>query len=205
MGRTRVHEVTLRLDDMSELFERGNPDPFSESYRPQSYTSGIEFIANEVYTDPSRKVVRATILLPPEHVAPGLEERTREAMGRYCRAQLENVRHDLRSVVWTGSRALVAALALLFLLTAASRLLPGSGFLLQVLKEGMSVAGWVALWFPVQSLTYDLWTHRIDRSVYTRIMDMDLSIRAEAPAGGPRGVALPEEVPGGSDGERTPQ
>lgn len=182
LGRGSDYEVTLRLTTIDALFERPTFEPFSESFEPYSYTSGVDFIANEIYADPSRKRIRATIELPADQITSDLEERARAAVRRYCRAQLKETEHNHQALVWTGSRSLALALVLLIGLVGASRLLAGyDNLLIQILKEGLSILGWVALWLPIQSLTYDVWTQRIDRAVYTRVMNMDLTIRAAEP------------------------
>ena len=49
--------------------------------------------------------------------------------------------------------------------------------LLQVISEGLSVAGWVALWFPLELLSFTVWQHRLDKRIYTMLASMELEIQ----------------------------
>ncbi len=69
--------------------------------------------------------------------------------------------------------------AALFAFIGASRLVNNENDLfLQIISEGLAVAGWVALWFPLESLTFTVWQHRLDKRIYSLLMDMELAIQS---------------------------
>jgi hypothetical protein len=175
---TRTYEIELRLGDIRHLFEKPELSPFSPAYREYSYTSGIEYIAGELYANTSYRAVQATILLPAEQVEEDTEEQARAARRRYCSAKLQDIQHDLAATLWRGLRALCAALVALFAFIGASKAVDGdTSVFLQVISEGLSIAGWVALWFPLESLTFTLWQHWLERMIYTRLRDMELTVQ----------------------------
>ena len=172
-----AYNIVLRLGDIGHLFTKPDISPLSDDYQEYSYTSGLEFIADELYANSSYSRVEATIVLPVEAVEPGLETRVREGVKRYCRGRLKYFEHDIRATRWRGGRALLVAFVALFLFIGASRLVHSeSSLLLQIISEGLAVAGWVALWFPLETLTFKIWEHRLDRRVYALLTEMEITI-----------------------------
>jgi hypothetical protein len=178
MAQRRVFEITLPLADVNHLFRTPDLSPFSERYREHSYTSGIEYIAGELYANTSYRAVKATIVLPPERIEADTEERIRAAVRRYCSAKLRDIQHDLAATRWRGLRALLVALVALFVFIGASKVVHSDELLfLQIISEGLSIAGWVALWFPLENLTFTIWQHWLEREIYTKLRDMELTIQ----------------------------
>jgi hypothetical protein len=87
-----VLRVTLNYKDIGWLFRLPDVTPVSEDFEVYSATYGIEFIVNELRANSSIKCVETTIVLPRDQITPNLEQRTREAVRRYCRvpSQVDN-------------------------------------------------------------------------------------------------------------------
>lgn len=174
-----AYNVVLQLGDIGHLFTKPDLSPLSDDYQEYSYTSGIEFIADELYANPSYSSVRATIRVPASCLEPGLEEKVGAAIRRYCKGRLQYIEHDIGATRWRGVRALLAGSVALFLFIGAAQLVGTSeNAILGIVSEGLAIAGWVALWFPLETLAFKVWEHRLDRRVYSRVMDMELSIQA---------------------------
>lgn len=177
MAARPIYEVTLHLHDIREVFHQPAADPFSERFTHHSYTSGIEFIANELAASRSKKPVRATLVLPPDQIGPGLEERTRAAVRRYCRSQLVKLDQELRMAHRRIIRSFVVALVAMFALFGTAALLTSSRqFIPEVIAEGLIIAGWVLLWFPLDELLSTLHYEQSHRVVYRRLMAMEVVI-----------------------------
>jgi len=43
---------------------------------------------------------------------------------------------------------------------------------------GIEITSWVVLWFPLDTLFFSVWQHRLDRRAYRLVRDMDLHLRA---------------------------
>jgi hypothetical protein len=174
-----VYNVTLRLGDIRELFGKPEIDPFSERFADHSHTSGIEFIADELYSSPSLKSVHATVILPPDTLEPDLEQRTRAAIRRYCRSRLVEKGQAIRAAQGRIGRSFLVAIVALFVLNGMATVLLRSGvFFGEVIGEGLVIAGWVLLWFPLDELLVTLHYDRLHRAIYGRLMEMGLTIRA---------------------------
>ena len=172
-----VYSIVLQLGDIGHLFTKPDMSPLSDDYQEYSYTSGLEFIADELYANSSYSQVKATIVLPVEEVEPGLESRVREGVKRYSLGRLKYIEHDIQATRWRGVRALLIAFVALFVFIGASILVyDETNLLLQIASEGLAVAGWVALWFPLESLTFKVWEHRLDRKVYNLLAEMEITV-----------------------------
>src|SRR6266704_5134271 len=81
MSKEQLHEITLHLDDIQDLF--ADPEPGSDRY-----VSGMDYLYSELKTSSPRErlreKVKLTIELPREKIAEGLVERTTEKVKRYC-------------------------------------------------------------------------------------------------------------------------
>ncbi len=177
MADKDVFKITLQLGEIDEFFSAPKLSPLSENYRVHSNVAGIEFIGNELYANTSYKTVTAKLLLPNEKIEPDLLEKTKAGVRRYSQARLRDVEQELRATRWRGLRVLIAALIVLFVFVGAAKILARTETLIpQIIAEGLSIAGWVALWFPLELLTITFWQHRLDRKIYTLLSGMELSI-----------------------------
>ena len=80
MNRNQIYETTLYLDTIEQFFSKPDLSPLSEQYREYSSTSGIEYLAKELYAQPKIKEVRVTIVLPADMIAADLEQKTKAAV-----------------------------------------------------------------------------------------------------------------------------
>lgn len=182
-----IYALDLRLLQVEHLFSAPGLSPFSPEYREHNYTSGIEFIADELYANTSYNRVRLTLVLPPDQITPGLETEIRTAIGRYCRGRLKDIEHQIHASRWRGRRALLLAILALIVFTSAAILLasvitPENAIILGVVSEGLAIAAWVALWVPLEMLLFTVWEHRLDYKIYTLLLDMELIIEPAAVA-----------------------
>lgn len=177
MADRRVLETTLELDAMEELFVAPTTSPLAANYRPHSYTSAIEFIAGELYAETSITRVRATFVLPPAEVDRAAAIDLPSAIGRYSAAKLRDLEQDVRGTYWRGRRATVVAVAGLFLFVGlATFILEFDGLLPEVIGEGLFIAGWVLLWWPLETLFFDIWEHRLDQRIWRAVSDMEVTV-----------------------------
>jgi hypothetical protein len=173
----KVLRVTLQYTDINSLFERPDISPFSEDFSEYSTVSGIEHICGELQANPSLKRMEATILLPPEQITHSLEQRTREAIRRYCLAREREVVQSERALRWRALRALAIALILFVAYALAQWSLQGSDILiLNLIVEGLDILIWVGLWFPLDALVFGLLSYDLNSESYKRASEMQLKI-----------------------------
>jgi len=174
MSAGKTNEVRIELASLRELFQAPEPDPLSG--RPHADT-GIDRILNKVRPGP-RGPVRATIVLPAKEGAADLEARTRAALRQYCDVRIEQGNNDKASLRREGLATLWRGLVFLALCMLASRIvgepryLPG--IFARFLDEGFIIAGWVALWYPLDVLLSPHWPLTRDQRFYVLLLNMEL-------------------------------
>ena len=178
LGNAKVYETTLLLADIEHFFSKPNLSPFSHDYREYSYTAGIEYLANELYANPSSREVRVTLLLPPEKMVPGLEQQTREAVRRYCSGRLKEIEQDRRGLRQRALQGLLMALVgLVIFIALGSELTGNASLLLRIFGEVLIVIGWVYVWFPLDTLVFGVRHYHLDAKIYKKLMTMQLTLR----------------------------
>jgi len=187
MSKEQLHEITLHLDDIQDLFA----DPELGSDR---YVSGMDYLYSEVRVhlrvlkQPDK--FKLNIELPQEKITEGLLERTRAKIKRYCQFKAGQSHKELIVLRHQGfdalRRSLVVAVICVVLGTIAT-LLSQSGIhnVLEALFLFIAAfcvlgAGWVALLMPFEYFLYDGWPFQLDIRVYQQIADADLVIRESA-------------------------
>ncbi len=57
-----------------------------------------------------------------------------------------------------------------------------TGHLRQIVREGLVITGWVAMWRPIEVLLYDWWPLVEERRVYERLYEAPIEVRHEPDA-----------------------
>jgi hypothetical protein len=170
-------EITLRLPSLENLFVAPSLSPFSPEYETYGDLSGVDAVAARLRGEKPGSRVVVTLELPAEVVEPSLEQRTADALARYCHVKLRALDQDIREVTRHGTRALLLGLvAVLFLNGIASSLETSGDSLLEAIAEGLRVTAWVILWVPIGLLVYDRWYYSRDRKIYRRMEEAQIRI-----------------------------
>ena len=170
-------EITLRLPTLENFFVAPSLSPFSPEYETYGDLSGVDAIAARLRGEKPGSRVVVTLELPADVVEPSLEQRTADALARYCHVKLRALDQDIREVTRHGTRALLLGLvAVLFLNGIASSLETSGDSLLEAIAEGLRVTAWVILWVPIGLLVYDRWYYSRDRKIYRRMEEAQIRI-----------------------------
>ena len=170
------HDVRLELSDPRELFEPPELDPLAG--QPHG-DSGIERILTRIRPKPHRPV-HTTLRLPASTRAPDLEARLRAGLQRHCDVRIGQLTHDLASLRQEGLATLWRGVLFLAMCMLGSRILGDPKYVTSIvarfLDEGLVIAGWVALWYPLDALLYQHWPLKRERRLYESLRTMDLEL-----------------------------
>lgn len=180
MTATNVHDIRLELADPRELFHPAELDPIGG--RPYA-EPGLERILNRIRPRTAGPV-RATLRLPAAARTPDLEARLRSGLQQYCDHRIGQISNDIASLRQEGLATLWRGLLFLALCMLGSQVLGEPkflpGILARFLDEGLIIAGWVALWYPLDALLYQHWPLKRERRLYQSLRDMDLKLEFAA-------------------------
>jgi hypothetical protein len=176
MTDPNIHDIRLDLADPRELFHPAELDPIGG----QPYAeSGIERILNRIRPQADRPL-RATLRLPAAARTPDLEARMRSGLQQYCDHRIAQITNDIASLRQEGLATLWRGLLFLALCMLGSQMLGEPkflpGILARFLDEGLIIAGWVALWYPLDALLYQHWPLKRERRLYESLRRADLAL-----------------------------
>jgi len=184
------HSIELELHDLNQLFNSMDPSPFNT--RDLDHDAE-EFIVSWAHEYPPNQSVTLRIHLerwPSEDPT----ELIREAVHNYFayRTKLNDL--EFTRLLKQGRTSLLIGLPLLGACLLASKFLLGSeaGTWAAVLRESLTIAGWVAMWRPMQIYLYDWWPVRQRGRVYSKLSRMPVEvIRKERTESSQRGGSGP--------------
>jgi len=169
-----MHHLELELGSLDELFCAPELDPLTGRVEE---LPGLERLANQLRPLP-RAGVSTRIVLPTSERVPDVEERCRSALRAVLDRRIERNRNDARSLRQEGYATLWRGLVFLALCLLGSRLMGEitllPGFIERFIDEGLVIAGWVALWYPLDVLLYQRWPLARERRLYENLRDMEL-------------------------------
>ena len=173
------------MKTIEQLFAEPDLSPFDPYYAPYSFAAGMDYVVGEMQRRPRATRTELTVLLPPDQIEaqPGLEARTREAIGRYAEAWATSARQT-QDIEGGRARRVLGVAALFFAVANLIYLWYGrtgavlgvSGLLLDGAVEGLGVASWVVIWWPLDQLLHASWQHRLDERAYRTLQSIHLRV-----------------------------
>jgi len=166
--------IKLRLRDVSQLFNSMDPSPFIEKDLDDE---AVEFIldwAEEFSPDARLKLHVYLEQWPAENPT----ELIRQAVHNYFTHRSEINDLEFRHLLKQGRTTLLIGLTFLAACLAISKafLRGEAGTWASVLRESLTIAGWVAMWRPMQIYLYDWWPLRRRGRIYTKLSHMQVEV-----------------------------
>lgn len=148
-------QITITLNSLNELFDEPEIDPWNPSTR---FRSGIDEIMVKLRAIPIPDPVLLSIRMPKEVVNDELVTRAKEAIDRYCAAQIDLQADEIRAIKKEGRSdfiiSIVSVLALFLLIAVIVYLFNLEGVLLSALVAWTGIASWAILWGPVDTFIW---------------------------------------------------
>ena len=171
-----AHKVEINLRDVDQLFNTIDPSPFHEKDLDHDAEEFIvswtrEFPLNE----PVVLVINLSQLPAEKHLEPMIER----SVHHYFAYRAGLTRMEFRQLMKDGRRSLlIGGLFLLACLTASKVLVGrGPGTFLSVVRESLTIAGWVAMWRPMEIFLYEWWPLRRRGRIYEKMSRMKVEVR----------------------------
>ncbi|MBI2995034.1 MAG: hypothetical protein HYY48_12795 [Gammaproteobacteria bacterium] len=151
-----VHQISLRLHDVSQLFNSMDPTPFLHRDLDPDAEAFIESWAHE-FPSTSRLQLIVHLQDAPREGEAG--EIISEALHNFFSYKAELTQRELRQLMSVGRRSLLIGLGFLSIcLFAANALSRGEiGPTMQIPKESLTIVGWVGMWRPIEIFLYEWW------------------------------------------------
>ena len=169
--------IEVRVSDLRRLFNAIDPSPFHDR---DLDPAAEEFIVNWAREAPRSAPLALRVKLERPRGAEADADLLRESVHQFFGRRADGERRRLRELFRRGRVSLVIGLGFLGVssglanaLEAATR---GHG-LAAVLREGLLIGGWVAMWRPLEVFLYDWWPIRDQARLFDRLASVPVAIR----------------------------
>ena len=156
MEHLPVHRLQIKVTVLDELFNSLDPAPFFTQELAPAAERYIETWANKF---PARSQLHLSIHSkagPPG----GLHgSRIARAVCQHFTSRAQATKNDLKELLWQGRLSMLIGCCFVVLCMLLADLLrtQGSSPFHVIVREGLTIVGWVALWRPIQIFLYDWW------------------------------------------------
>ncbi len=172
METPRHTPIMLRLRELAQLFNSMDPSPFVDR---DLDADAEEFITSWARELPSGQDLELVIHLSQPSSADQIAG-VEDAVRRYFATRAAIKRLEFGQMMRRGRLSLAVGLAFLVICLLLAGLVggPDSSPASGILQEGLTIAGWVAMWRPLEIYLYDWWPlfeerRRLDRLARIRV------------------------------------
>ncbi len=164
--------IEVRIDHLDELVDERDPTP-SPGKDLNPYVS--EFVLSWARELPSDLEVGIRL-----HVGESVEDsraaKAERAMQAAFRYETGIEERKLHAMFREGRASLAIGLVALAISIFASEAIAADEGALLIVKEGLIVAGWVAMWKPIHLYLYDWWPIRREIRMYRRLAEAPVEV-----------------------------
>jgi hypothetical protein len=169
--------IEVHVGELKQLFDAIDPSPFRDrDLDPKAE----EFIVGWAKDLPRDATLALVVDLDREAGLPDEAAVLREAVHESFRHRAETYRQRLRELLRVGRTSLLIGLVALAGAIAlgdfVATLLKGSR-IGEILRESLTIGGWVSMWRPLEVFLYDWWPIRNEARLSDRLAAMPVRIR----------------------------
>jgi hypothetical protein len=173
-----VIEVNLR--DLSQLFNSMDPAPFHDKDLDADAEAFIESWALEY---PLHTPLKLVVHLPAAPDGQEQEPLIRTAVENFFAHKADLAHRELTRLLRTGRLSLLIGILFLTLCLETGEILSrfAAGTAIDWVKEGLLIAGWVAMWRPMEIYLYGWWPVLRKVLTYAKLSRMSVEVRVKPP------------------------
>jgi len=169
--------IEVHVGELKQLFDAIDPSPFRDrDLDPRAE----EFIVGWAKDFPKDATLALVVDLDREAGLPDEATVLRESIHEFFKHRAERSRQRLRELFRVGRTSLVIGLVTLAAAIALgdvlATLLKGSR-IGEILRESLTIGGWVSMWRPLEVFLYDWWPVRNEARLSDRLAAMPVRIR----------------------------
>jgi hypothetical protein len=175
-SQSKVHRIELKLREIGQLFNTMDPSPFNEKDLDHD---AEEFIVSWAREFPLDEPVALIVHLGVSPQEPEPQPMIERAVHHYFTYRVGLNRREFRHLMQDGRRSLLTGLAFLAACLAMSKFLGGlgQGTFSTLARESLAIAGWVAMWRPMEIYLYDWWPLRRRERILKKLSRMPVEVR----------------------------
>ena len=176
MNPDSASAIRLNLCDLAQLFNSMDSSPFVDRDLDEDAERFIMNWARELPPGDELKLVINLGVLPSADRIAGVED----AVQRYFATRTAIKQLEFSQLMRRGRLSLGVGVLFLILCLLLGELAnkAGAGSLVGIVQEGLTIAGWVAMWRPLEIYLYDWWPIYEERRRLARLARIKVTILA---------------------------
>ena len=173
------HRIELNLREIGQLFNTMDPAPFPEK---DLDGDAEEFILSWVREFPLDEPVVLVVHLNEFPADQNPQSVIEQGVHHYFAYRARLNRLEFRRLLKDGRQSLLIGILFLAACLTASHAIGGdeSGTFRGIARESLTIAGWVAMWRPMQIYLYDWWPLRRRGRLYKKLSRMKVEVRKKS-------------------------
>lgn len=175
--------IEVHVTELKQLFNAIDPSPFREK---DLDPKAEEFIVSWAKDAAANARLALVVYLDRPAGLPEEAAILRDAMREYFTQRAAATRRRLRELFRVGRTSLLIGVTFLGVSLVIGNFLANalSGWTFgEVVKEGLLIGGWVAMWRPMEIFLYEWWPIRDEARLYDRLVVMPVRIAYTRDAG----------------------
>jgi hypothetical protein len=174
MSPHQPHQIELNLREVTQLFNSMDPSPFHERDLDHDAEEFIENWAQEYPLD-EPVTLRVHLAVWPADDPTAV---IRDAVHHYFAYKATLADLEFRRLMRQGRTTLLIGIVFLAACLGLSRLLmhAGDATAFALVREGLTIVGWVAMWRPIQLYLYDWWPVRRHGRICVKLSRMPVDV-----------------------------
>ena len=171
--------IEVKLMELNQLFNSMDPSPFHERDLDRN---AEEFIVSWAQEHPRQHDLKLVVHLArsPSDLDDA-QKLVVDSVAHYFQYRADMALREFKRLMREGRAALAVGLTFLAVCQIIASLLTSqSGGWESVIREGLTIAGWVAMWRPLEIYLYRWWPLLARRRLYRRLARMTVEVRCTA-------------------------
>ena len=171
-----VHDINLKLKEERQLFNSFDPAPFVER---DIDDDAAEYIIDSVKEHPLNQKMRLIIFLPKGRKHKISDKEIKSAISYHFNYNVGVMKKRFKDLLAQGRTSLMIGIVFLISCLSVSELsnIYLTGFISRIFAEGLMIAGWVAMWKPINLFLYEWWPITKEIAIRKKIKDMIIKVK----------------------------
>ena len=179
--KEREHTIEVNLEELEQFFNTMDPSPFHEKDLDDDLE---EFIVSWAKEYPLHEPLRLVVYLQNRPSGADAQRVIEQAVHNYFAYKTELNHREFKLLLREGRLSLLIGLLFLTVCLSvgqmANRLqIPGA----TIVETSLTIAGWVAMWHPMDVFLYGWWPLRRAGKVYRKLSAIPVEVRHSDVAG----------------------
>lgn len=175
------HWIEVRVRDAQRLFDHRDPAPFRERELDENFVEYIYSSARELSISTPLKIV---IYIESVETPDAGREAISEAIHSFPSYQIE-LQASLLMQFWKRAQIFLV-IGILFLVAclaiAQSLVVPPKPGLIGILRDGLTIVGWVSVWNPIEVILFDWYPPLEQLRYYRKLNRSEIDVHFSSPS-----------------------